>query len=137
MTWFSRSSQSGSPSSSLAFAAAPRIAFSSRAVSPVWLECASSTITAYFRLAIAASHSLRLLLLLFGRLLLALGAGHVEQPAQDERELLQRRDDDLRAVDQRRGQLLRVLVDRLHDALRVLDLVDRVLQLLVEHAADR
>ena len=29
---------------------------------------------------------------------------------------------------------LRVLVDRLDDALRVLDLVDRVLELLVEHA---
>ena len=30
---------------------------SSRAVSPLWLECASSTITAYRRFAISASHA--------------------------------------------------------------------------------
>ena len=61
-------------------------------------------------------------------------AGDVQQSAQHEREFLQCRDDDLGAVNQRRRELLRVLIDGLDDALRVFDLVDRVLQLLVEHA---
>ena len=86
ITWFSRSSQSGSSSSFSGCAAAPRIAFSSRAVSPVWLECASSTMTAYRRLAISASHALACCLLLRGRLLLRLRAGGMQQPAQHERE---------------------------------------------------
>ena len=76
---------------------------------------------------------LRLFLLLRRRLLLALRTGGVEQTAQHERKLLQRGDDDLRAVNQRRRQLLRVLVNRLHHALRVFDLVNRILQLPVEH----
>ena len=72
-------------------------------------------------------------LLLVGRLLLTFRARGVEQTAQHERELLQGGDDDLGAVNQRRRQLLRVLVNRLHHALRVFDLVDRILQLPVEH----
>ena len=76
-------------------AAAPRIAFSSRAVSPVWLECASSTMTAYRRAAMAASHSFACCRFSGARLVLALGAGRVEQSAQHERKLLQRRDHDL------------------------------------------
>ena len=75
--------------------------------------------------------SLRLRLLLRGRFLLRLGTRRMQQPAQDERELLQRRDHDLGAVDQRRRKLLAVLVDGLHHTLGVLDLVDRVLELLV------
>ena len=70
-----------------------------------------------------------------GRLLLAFRAGGMEQPAQHERKLLQCGDDDLCAVNQRRGQLLRVLVNGLHHALGVLDLVNRILQLPVEHLA--
>ena len=62
------------------------------------------------------------------------GPGGAQEALHDERELLQRRDDDLRAVDERRRELLRVLVDGLHHALGVLDLVDGVLQLAVEDA---
>jgi hypothetical protein len=58
--------------------------------------------------------------------LLCLGAGDVEEAAQDERELLQSRDDDLGAVDQRSGELLAVLVDCFDHALGMLDLVDRI-----------
>jgi len=53
----------------------------------------------------------------------------------DEGELLQRRDDDRRAGLERLGELGGALVDALNDALLVLELVDGVLQLLVEHAA--
>jgi DNA-binding transcriptional MocR family regulator len=49
-----------------------------------------------------------------------LGPSRVQQAAQHEGELLQGRYHDLRAVDQRGGQLLRVLVDRLHHALCML-----------------
>ena len=61
--------------------------------------------------------------------------GHLEQLARDERELLQRGDDDGHRVLQRLGELPRALVDLLHHAALVLELVDRVLQLLVEHHA--
>ena len=57
-----------------------------------------------------------------------------QQAAHHERELLQRGDDDLRAAGERRRELLRVPVDRLHDALGVLDLIDGFLQLAVEDA---
>ena len=72
----------------------------------------------------------------FGRRGLAgrVRSGNAQQAAHDERELLQRRDDDLRAVGERLRELLRVLVDGLHHALGVLDLVDGVLQLAVEDA---
>ena len=59
----------------------------------------------------------------------------VQQPAQHEGKLLQRGNDDLGAVDQRFGKLPAVPVDRPDHALRVFDLVDRVLQLPVQHAA--
>ncbi|CAO5241429.1 hypothetical protein FAGKG844_20168 [Frankia sp. AgKG'84/4] len=53
---------------------------------------------------------------------------------EDERVLLQRRDDDLRRrVRQRGRELTRILVDLLDDPGRVVELVDRVLELLVEH----
>ena len=55
------------------------------------------------------------------------GAGDAQQPPHDERELLDRDDDDPRPVDERLRELPRVLVDGLHDALGVLDLVDGVL----------
>ena len=76
---------------------------------------------------------LRLRLLLRGCILRRLCAGHVQQPAQDERKLLQRSDHDLGAVDQRRGKLLAVLVDGLDHALGMFNLVDRILKLLIEH----
>ena len=59
----------------------------------------------------------------------------LEQLARDERELLQRGDDHRHGVLQRFGKLPRALVDFLHDAALVLELVDRVLKLLVEHDA--
>ena len=59
--------------------------------------------------------------------------GHLEQLPRDERKLLQRGDDHRHRVLQRLGQLPRALVDLLHHAALVLELVDRVLQLLVEH----
>lgn len=52
----------------------------------------------------------------------------------DEGELLERGNDDRRAGAQRVSELLAVLVDLLDDALLVLELIDVVLQLLVEHA---
>ena len=69
------------------------------------------------------------------RAALAALLGHLEQLARDERELLQRRDDDRHGVLERLGELPRALVDLLHDAALVLELVDRVLKLLVEHHA--
>jgi hypothetical protein len=52
---------------------------------------------------------------------------------RDNRELLKRRDDDLRAgPGQRVSQLLAVLVDPLDEAGRVIELENRVLQLPVE-----
>ena len=53
----------------------------------------------------------------------------------DERELLERGDDDAGLLARQGvGQLLGVLVDSHHDAVGVLELVDRLLQLLVEDA---
>ncbi len=53
---------------------------------------------------------------------------------QHERELLQRGDDDPGLLPgQRVGELAGVLLDPLHDAVGVLELVDRVLQLPVQH----
>ena len=61
--------------------------------------------------------------------------GHLLELARDEREFLQRGDDDRHGALQRLGELARALVDLLDDAVLVLELVDRVLQLLVEHHA--
>ena len=69
------------------------------------------------------------------RRLLRLRPRGVQQPAQHERELLQRGDDDPGAVDQRGGELPAVPVDGLDHALGVLDLVDGVLKLTVQYAA--
>ena len=69
------------------------------------------------------------------RRLLRLRSRRVQQPAQHERELLQRGDDDPGAVDQRGGELPAVPVDGFDHALGVLDLVDGVLELPVQHAA--
>jgi hypothetical protein len=62
-----------------------------------------------------------------------LRAGGMKQPAKHEWKFLQGGDDDLCAVNQCRRQLLGILVNRLHHALRVLNLVNRILQLPVEH----
>ena len=59
--------------------------------------------------------------------------GHLEQLARDERELLQRRDDDRHGVVERFRKLPRAFVDLLHHAAPVFELIDRVLQLLIEH----
>ena len=61
-------------------------------------------------------------------------AGDGQQAPHHERELLQRGDHDLRAVDEGLGQLSGVFVDGLDDALGVLDLVDGVLQLAIQDA---
>src|SRR5262245_6742862 len=54
-------------------------------------------------------------------------------PVRDEGKFLDRRDDNGRSVRQRTGKLLGVIVDLLDYPGFVLELVDRVLQLLVEH----
>ena len=61
--------------------------------------------------------------------------GHLEQLARDEWEFLQRGDDHRHRVFERLGELSRAFVDSLHDAERVFELVDRVLELLIEHDA--
>ena len=88
---------------------APRAAFRSLAASPVWEEWASSTMTANRRCA------------------------EVGDLVEDERELLERRDDDPRLLaGEGGGELGAVLVDPGDDAGRVLELVDRLLELAVE-----
>ena len=52
-----------------------------------------------------------------------------------ERELLQRGDDDRHAGFQRLGELAGILVDLLHHALTVVELVDGILQLTIQHHA--
>src|ERR1017187_5145953 len=59
--------------------------------------------------------------------------GHLQQLARDEWKLLKRGDDNWYRTLQRLGQLPGTLVDLLHHAALVLELVDRVLQLLVEN----
>ena len=76
-----------------------------------------------------------LLLLCLGWVLGRFSARDREQASHDKRELLQGGDHDPGPVNQRCGELTRVLVNRLDDSLRVLDLVDGVLELTVEHAA--
>ena len=66
-----------------------------------------------------------------------LGASDGQQAPQHERELLQRRDHDLRSVHQGLCELLGILLDRFDDSLFVLDLVDRLLQLAVKHTPVR
>ena len=58
---------------------------------------------------------------------------HLKQPSGDERELLQGGDDDRHRARERLGELARGLVDALHHAALVLELVDGVLELLIEH----
>ena len=108
-----------------------KISLSSRAVSPVWLECASSTIIGIPTFADFRLPSLGLRLLFGSGGLLRLGPGGAEQPAQYEWEFLERGDDDFGAVDEGVGELLAVLVDCLDHALGVFDLVNCVLELLV------
>ena len=61
--------------------------------------------------------------------------GHPQKLARHVRELLQRGDDDRNRLLQRLRELPRILVDLPHDAAFVLELVDRVLKLLIEHHA--
>ena len=63
--------------------------------------------------------------------------GHLEQLPGDERELLQGGDDDGNPALQGFRQLARAFVHLPHHAVLVLELVDRVLQLLIEHDAVR
>ena len=60
---------------------------------------------------------------------------HLPHLAQHEGELLQGRDDDLGFVLQGLSQLGRVFIDLDHHARRCLELLDRVLQLLIQHPA--
>ena len=60
---------------------------------------------------------------------------HPEQLARYEGEFLQRGDNHRHAVFERFGKLTRALVNLLNNAAFVLELVDRVLKLLVEHHA--
>ena len=66
--------------------------------------------------------------------LLRVGTGNVQQTTQHEGELLQRGNHDPGAVDQGFRELPAVAVDGLDDTLRMLDLIDGVLELTVEHA---
>ena len=59
--------------------------------------------------------------------------GHFEQPARDEGKLLESRDDHRDRILERLGKLPRAPVDPMHDAALVFELVDRVLELLIEH----
>ncbi|KFB74180.1 MAG: hypothetical protein AW09_000540 [Candidatus Accumulibacter phosphatis] len=71
-----------------------------------------------------------------GQMALAAFAALLAQPGQlpgHERKLLQRGDDDRHAGFQRLGELARILVDLLHHALAVVELVNGVLQLTVQH----
>ena len=61
--------------------------------------------------------------------------GHLEQLARDEREFLHRGDDHRHGVLESLGELSRAVVDPLHDAALVFELIDGVLKLLVEHDA--
>ena len=61
--------------------------------------------------------------------------GHLEQLARDERKFLQGGDDHRHRILKRFCELTRALVDPLHDAAPVFKLVDRVLELLIEHHA--
>jgi type I restriction enzyme R subunit len=58
----------------------------------------------------------------------------MKQPTQHKGKLLQRRDYDLGAIDQRLSELRRVLVDSFNDTLGVFDLINGVLELAVEHS---
>ena len=60
---------------------------------------------------------------------------HLQELPRNEGELLQRGDDDGDRVLQRSGELLRALLNLLHYSALVLELVDGVLELLVEHHA--
>ena len=62
---------------------------------------------------------------------------HLEQLAGNERELLQGGDDDGNSALQGFCQLARALVHLLHHAMLVLELIDGVLQLLIQHDAVR
>ena len=63
--------------------------------------------------------------------------GHLEQLPGDEREFLQGSDDDRHRALERFGKLPRGPVNALYDPALVLELVDRVLELLIEHNAVR
>ena len=61
--------------------------------------------------------------------------GHLEQLARDEWKFLKCGDDHRHRIFERLGELSRAFVDPLHDAERVFELIDRVLELLIEHDA--
>ena len=63
--------------------------------------------------------------------------GHPEQLTRHEREFLQGGDDDRHGAFKGFGELTRALIDSLYDAALVFELIDRVLELLIEHNAIR
>ena len=65
------------------------------------------------------------------------GTSDGQQATHNERELLQRRDHDLRSVHKGLCQLLGVLINGLNNTLCVLDLVDGILKLAVKHTPIR
>jgi len=73
--------------------------------------------------------------LLFGGRIQVVRPGCPQQAAQHKGKFLQRGHHDLGAVDQCRGQLAGVLVNGLDHALGMLDLVNGILQLPVQHLA--
>ena len=93
------------------------------AVSPPWELCASSTMTAQRRVGRTPVPCSPPLL------------GHLQELTRHERELLQGGDDDRYGRLQGVGELLGALLNLLHHPELVLELVDRVLELLVEHHA--
>ena len=66
---------------------------------------------------------------------LVFGTRRMQQAAQYKRKLLQRGNNDLGAINQRISQLLGVLVNGFHHTLRMLNLINGILQLLVQHLA--
>src|SRR5262249_8230026 len=61
--------------------------------------------------------------------------GELEKLLRHGLKLLPRCDDDRNGVFKRLGELPRSLIDLLHDATLMLELIDRVLELLIEHDA--
>ena len=59
--------------------------------------------------------------------------GHLEELPRDKGKLLHRRDDDRHLVLQCFGELPGAFVDLLHHALAMLELINRVLELLIQH----
>ncbi len=99
--------------------------FSSVALSPDCELCASSTITANWLVLRGNFYADTILL------------PQLLQRFSDEGKRLQRGDDDRRPARQRLNQLPRVLINLLHHALLMVELVDSVRELLIQYATVR